>query len=158
MVGSQLKVDVHIDGLPALQLSLSRMERAANDLRWLWPYYKTAFHAVESRMFAAEGGESKWAPLSEAYAAWKAKNYPGPILTLTGVLRDSLTTDGDYSVFEPHAQWMAIGTSVPYANYHQYGTRKMPARPPLQIPRKYRGEFALAGRAASEEFRKAWGR
>ncbi|MCX7844361.1 MAG: phage virion morphogenesis protein [Candidatus Bipolaricaulota bacterium] len=106
------------------------------DLRPVWACIARDFHEVETRQFATEGGLGRpWPPLSPAYAAWKAKHYPGaPILVRTGRLRASLvgSTRDTVEVMEPHM--LRIGTRVPYALYHQTGTSRMPPRPPIVIP------------------------
>lgn len=102
----------------------------------------------EEQVFAREGkheGLSQWAPLSEQYARWKQLRFPGqPILTLTGRLRRSLASQTDDSVVEITDQRLRYGTAVEYAIYHQYGTRKMPKRPPLRISSALRRRIMIA--------------
>lgn len=108
------------------------------DLRPVWQIIAEDFRKIERRQFETEGGlwRSGWPALSPEYATWKARHYPGKkILELTGRLKASLTGKGPGSVEDlSHPDWMKIGTAVPYAIYHQTGTRRMPARPPLVIP------------------------
>ena len=53
-----------------------------------------------------------------------------PLLVRTGALRDSLTTPGAAgSVEELDGGSLTLGTRLPYAMFHQLGTRRMPARP-----------------------------
>ena len=85
-----------------------------------------------ARQFAQQGTPKRWAPLSKRYAAWKRANYGNlPKLVLTGAMRDSFT----YQV-TPHT--LRIESRVKYWTYHQTGTRKMPARPILNLTRKDR--------------------
>jgi len=93
--------------------------------------------AVEKN-FEAEGRDESgrtgtWEPLAPSTQKQRAR-YKGPalaahpILEYTGRLKQSLHTDhGPY-----HA---AVQTGVKYGVFHQTGTRKMPARPFLLIPK-----------------------
>jgi phage gpG-like protein len=75
-----------------------------------------------------------FAPLSPRYARYKAKHYPNaPILVRTGRLFRSLTTNTDDTIADIQPDHLTFGTRVPYALYHQLGTRKMPARPPIKL-------------------------
>jgi len=95
------------------------------------------FLKLEATQFATEGktGSGGWKALSPDYAAWKATNYPGAkILERDGWLRDSLTVkDAPFQIREITATEAVLGTNVPYGIYHQLGTRKMPARPPIEL-------------------------
>lgn len=73
-------------------------------------------------------GRGSWAPLSPGYAAWKSIYAPGqPLLVLDGALRD----ETDFETRESDRE-LEIDISAPfYWFYHQYGTVKMPARPPF---------------------------
>lgn len=80
-------------------------------------------------------GYGKYAPLSAAYAEWKARKFPGrPILVRTGRLRDSVTDatrPSKDTILVIKKDGMAHGSKVPYSGFVQDGTRKMPARPYL---------------------------
>lgn len=95
------------------------------------------FLKLEAQQFASEGktGSGGWPALSTKYASWKAINYPGAkILERDGWLRDSLTVrDAPFQVREITPTQATLGTDVPYGVYHQLGTRKMPARPPIEL-------------------------
>jgi len=75
-----------------------------------------------------------WPPLDLQYASWKASRYPGvPMMVQTGELKFRVThpqvslTDNNLIV------------SVPgdLAEWHQFGTRNMPARPLVFVPRNF---------------------
>lgn len=127
--------EVSIAGELQIQRLLDGIIYRGQDLRPVWQYIAEDFHQLEAQQFATEGGLGRpWPPLSPAYAAWKAKHFPGaPILVRTGRLRASLTgkTGDTVEVLEP--QILRIGTRVPYAIFHQTGTVKMPPRPPIVI-------------------------
>ncbi|RLG91053.1 MAG: phage virion morphogenesis protein [Candidatus Hecatellales archaeon] len=88
--------------------------------------------------FEAEGRDKTgathtWAPLAKSTQKRRAKykgeaNKAHPILEMTGRLKQSINTahGRDYA---------QVYTGVRYGVYHQTGTRKMPARPFMLIPR-----------------------
>jgi phage gpG-like protein len=83
---------------------------------------------IEARIkeqFKTEGeayGE-EWKPVKESYLRWKKKKgYSEKTLHRTTTLSQSFS-----SVIMPFQA--VIGTEVPYAIYHELGTRKMVARP-----------------------------
>lgn len=86
---------------------------------------------------AAEGayeGNPRFAPLAPRYARYKAKRYPNtPILTRSGRMRQSLTSITSDSIADITPTTLTYGAKLPYAIYHQTGTRKMPKRPPLKL-------------------------
>lgn len=68
-----------------------------------------------------------WAALSDKYATWKKKKWPGsPILRLTGEMQDT-------AIIKPKGEGFSV-TSKYYGVYNQFGTSKMPARPWVGIP------------------------
>jgi HK97 gp10 family phage protein len=78
-----------------------------------------------SRLFKTEGRSEgvEWAPLKEAYLKWKIKKgFSEKKLHKTATLAQSFNS----IVNETSA---VVGTPVPYSVYHEFGTRKMPARP-----------------------------
>lgn len=92
-----------------------------------------------SSQFKSEGralGET-WAPLKESYLKQKIKKgYSEKILHRTTTLAQSFTYRlKDFTSY--------IGTPVPYAVYHEYGTKKMPARPFMAPVAEYLKQAAL---------------
>jgi phage gpG-like protein len=93
---------------------------------------------VNGRQFREEGSveTGKWAPLSKDYGRWKARVRPGrKIMVFDGDLKRSMTVPGK-GIYIVRSTSMTVGTSVPYAIYHQKGTPMMPARPLIGAPRK----------------------
>ena len=69
-----------------------------------------------------------WAKLSPNYKIQKDKKYPGePILRATGAMQDT-------AKILPGSNGGFKAETLKYGAYHQFGTRKMPARPWLGIP------------------------
>lgn len=111
------------------------VERAAANItdygRYIFPKLTPIFEQAMERQFAAEGAGPRrghWSPLTEKYAEWKSRNFPGnPILQLSGRLKQALTQSSS-----PFARRVFSGdtfdfgtTGVPYATFHQLGTVKM---------------------------------
>ena len=114
------------------------------DLRPFWGSIAAVFSDREEYLFSS-GGAGNWPPLTDKYAAWKAKNYPGkPILSLEGPLKESLTpkfgktgssgAKNPHTVYEEKPSMLTIGTSWPYGVFHHEGIgRKKLKRPPIII-------------------------
>jgi phage gpG-like protein len=78
-----------------------------------------------------EPGGSPWAPLAPSTVKKKGHNI---ILFETGTLLGSLVTvGGPGNVSAVSSRGSIFGTDVPYAIFHDQGTSKMPARPPVGI-------------------------
>lgn len=92
--------------------------------------------ADEGRAFAHEEtvDGTPWAPLKPATIKRKGNDR---ILVEHGALIASLVTvGGPNNIAEVHPQELIFGTSDPKALFHQYGTSKMPARPPVGLSRE----------------------
>lgn len=116
--------------------AFSRFGENVKDLSPVWQVLADDFLKVERDQFVSEGqsGSGGWVPLSPGYAAWKAKHAPGrPLLVQSGKLRQSLTERGGEHIEEIRADSLRLGTEVPYAIYHQKGTRRMPARKLVEL-------------------------
>jgi hypothetical protein len=122
-------------------------------MRHIAPELNKLFNTTLKSRFAAEGVggpvSGKWAALSKDYGAWKRANYPGrKILTLRGHLREGLTNDASlYAWRQNNDVQFSFGTrGIPYAEFHQTGTRKMPVRPPFDFGGpKFDNAFRKAG-------------
>lgn len=95
-------------------------------------WYKELAKNFDTAGRHASGG---WAPLKPATVADKRRRgLDRRILHATLRLRRSLTQAGapdGIRVITAHSA--AIGTTVPYARFHQSGTSKMPRRRPLEL-------------------------
>jgi len=133
-----IKLTIALPGLQPLSVALSRLRTDISDWTTFWTQrFAPFFYQNVLQDFVLEGGQSgeSWAPLSPGYAAWKQRVAPGAgLLVRTGLLKSSLTRpDGPESVYRVTPTSLEIGTSVSYAMYHQMGTRRMPARPPMRV-------------------------
>lgn len=125
-------------GIANLQIGLSRLRTDIADWRPFWEAkFAPFFYRQNLENFVLEGAATggRWAPLSTAYAQWKARHFPNAgILVRSGALKASLLSQAaPGAIFRSMPQALEVGTSTPYGVFHQSGTRRMPARPPLRV-------------------------
>lgn len=119
-----------------LDRRLVRFGRAVGDMSGPLGDLADAVLAANAEQFDTEG-RGGWAPLSPAYARRKRAKYGDrPILVASGRLRASLTTSPDVRRVDRDS--MEVGSTVPYGVFHQRGTKRMPARPPVALPESFR--------------------
>lgn len=138
--GFPIQFSIQVPGAGALTTALSRYADKIDDFTPFWnEYFVPTWYSMMYIQYTSQGAATgqPWAPLSERYAAWKRKHYPGqPVGVLTGRAKGSLT-----SPFHPDSVVMkgrhsfAVGTDLNYPIYLQLGTRRMRARPPMRINR-----------------------
>lgn len=106
-------------------------DRAAN-LTPAWEVILKAILAGERARFETGAG---WAPLKPATVAQKqAEGMDNGILRRTQALMRSLTERGAAGQrLEVTPRSLLFGTDLKRAAYHQSGTARMPARPPLEL-------------------------
>lgn len=135
-----LALSVERSGLLTL-LHVGQGVRALADTDFV-PFFERVvepdFERIQLDQFASQGARGEggsWAPLSPAYAAAKARRFPGrPILEASGRMKGSLTQAGHPDSFRRITRTSyERGTSVPYASAHATGTSRMPARPPVGV-------------------------
>lgn len=135
-----MQIEYQTYGVSQLLAKFNRLEAQVKDWREAWAEIADDFYKVEQGQFSTQGGRGghAWAPLNPAYAKYKNARYPGrPILVRTGSLRDSLTgSSGPSSVNEQNPLEMRIGSNSKIGSYHFHGTRKMPARRPIDLTPK----------------------
>lgn len=114
-----------------VDVALVRFAGQLTDLGDFWRRYAAPklYRDILDNFESAGSGVGGWKPLSDDYAAWKEKHFPGaPILMQTGALKTSLTFDGEKpgkdGIFEAGKDGLVIGTAVGWAKYHQ--------RPPIE--------------------------
>lgn len=147
-----------LPGLQPLSVGLSRLRTAIADWTPFWTdRFAPFFYRMVQQDFVLEGGGSgsSWAPLSPAYAAWKASHYPGKgILVQSGALKASLADPNAVgAIFRTTPTSLEIGTSVPYALYHQLGTGRMPQRPPMRVNAAF---MSVMGKEMQKFVQDAW--
>lgn len=125
-----------------LDRTLADISERADDMRPVWDHLADRFVEMERRQFATQGAYASggWAPLSPAYARWKASRYPGQtILRREDELYDSLT-QRPLGVEVLTDSFMVIGSAVEHGAYHQRGDG-VPQRRPIEFPESERVEW-----------------
>lgn len=137
---------LEIAGEVQMDRGIDRFSHGVSDYRPIWPLVEDDFYAQVKDQFKSEGaaGGEKWQALTDEYAGWKAVKYPGkPILQRTGDLYKSLTSGSDpNAVKREERKTLTLGSSVPYAIYHQSpAPRKstLPRRPEIMLTEKFKG-------------------
>jgi phage gpG-like protein len=153
-----LELTIALPGLQSLTVGLSRYRADIADWSTFWrEKFAPFFYRWVLTDFVLEGGGSgaTWAPLSPAYAAWKAKHYPGTgLLVRSGALKASLAgPEAPQAIFRPTTTSLTIGTSVPYGLPHQTGTSRMPQRPPLRVNAAF---MQVVGKQLQLTIQEAW--
>lgn len=121
---------VTVFNLTPVERRLSLYGRRVSNYRSLWRKIASDVARAERFWFSSRG-EGRWPQLSPKYAAWKARNFPGrPILVRTEELKKSLT-QSTRLLSRSEFDVAILSSDVEYAKFHQTGTSKMPARPPL---------------------------
>lgn len=128
-----VNISVTVDGEAELERSITRFTADIKDFTPLWPEVIKEYQRIEADQFKTFGHGS-WAPLSPKYAAWKSQHYPGqPLLVRTGRMRSDFTTGSAKATMTHDSVSIAASSETSYWRYHQYGTSKMPARPPVDL-------------------------
>lgn len=146
---------------PSLVKLTTALERAGLELadvgKHILPKLTPALETSVTKQFDSRGSgpiTGAWAPLTEKYAKWKARKYPGkPILELTGALRAALTTSTDSKALRSTVgNSLSYGTKgIEYASAHQTGTPKMVQRPPFDFGPDFEKTIAQAAHDGARE-------
>jgi phage gpG-like protein len=131
-------LEVKTLGADAFVRGFNRYAMQVQDWRPAFESIYRSFVEIERRNFRSQGHPTEWRQLSDSYAAWKAKHYPGKkILQRTKQMHRSLTTTVESrqkdTIKEIEKLRAEFGTGLDRAYYHQHGTRNMPARPVVQL-------------------------
>lgn len=127
-------------GIPQFSRAFSRFGDAVEDFTEAFEQIADDFYEGEEHMFSSGGsGAGGWAPLAASTVARKGSS---EILVETGILEDSLTSrSGAFSRFDLRPKRLEMGTQVPYGIYHQTGTSRMPARPPVKLAEDQKSQW-----------------
>lgn len=130
-----MRFTYEVDGVVQFDRAFNRVSEHVSDLTPVWDRAEKAFYEIEREQFHSEGAAGrggKWAPLTRPYAKRKAERYGvKPILRAGDQLFESLTRRTGSTVLVKEPLEFAIGTSLPYAMFHQRGTSKMAKREPI---------------------------
>ena len=132
-----MRVEITVEGSNQLIASFAQVEKGL-DFRELgtWDAVASEFYKIEKEQFDSEGGagkSGKWKALKPEYAKRKQKKWGNvPILHASGEMMRSLTSrNAPGAVLEKTADELTLGTTIPYAGYHQRGGKRLPKRPPV---------------------------
>lgn len=127
-----IQITFDMGGVEVVKQQFATYGADVSDLTPAWTEIADDVQAQFALNMASEGAVfgHGWAPLQPNTIAERVrKGYgAGPILWRTGELGQSLSGDGGMAIKEVTPTSMTVGTSVPYATYHQTGTKKMPQR------------------------------
>ena len=129
-MAGDVRIQIDIDFNPDdLVDSVEDMRKRAKDFGPVFEKIRDELEEVWSNNFMTNGLPSGgWAPLDPGYASWKSVNFPGmPPMIRSGKLFSSLgNLRGTVNIIRDRSA--SFGTPVKYAEFHQYGTTKMPMR------------------------------
>ena len=130
-------MQVQIKTTPQLNTLMRNIEQLSENLTngFDWESLAPIVAEAADNIFASEG-RGGWPQLSEAYARWKARNFPGKgILDLTGAYRNAATQIGaPNNVITTTENSLTYGVEgLDYPVYHETGTDRMPARPVFDL-------------------------
>lgn len=114
---------------PVLKKAAERLERA-------WGENFTTMGMLSAKAML----KGAWAPLSPSYYAWKKVRYPmnaEQILVQTGNLLSMVTNASSMPGSNIEDQSMELVVPGRIARWHQFGTRNMPARPIVFVPKDF---------------------
>lgn len=114
------------------------------DLSPAWKVVIAYLRRATTEQFATQGGRSGsvWQPLTDRYARWKSRRYPGqPILRASDGLFRSLVEQTSDSIAEIAPQSLTYGTRRFYGRFHQRGDRPNPRRQFLAVTERDRSEI-----------------
>lgn len=119
---SGVVVNVRVIGAEQLIADLEGLEERSMDLTVPLKQSIQVMLASIDENFSAQGRPFPWAPLSPGYLRRKMRQgYSPNILQRTGRMMSSIVGVASKDRLE-------IGTAIPYAPFHQFGTRTMPMR------------------------------
>lgn len=149
----------YADNSEAVAKSLGDFQAAIANQEGALQQVADDFREMVAQQFATEGRAegTPWAPRESArVGADGVRPLRGerrsPLLVRTGALRDSLTRKGATGGIEAlDGQTLSIGSRLPYAIFHQLGTRRMPARPLIVLNDARAAKWTGFIRSAIEE-------
>ena len=121
-----MPVTISIRNRNQLERDLQRQISVLNDQTALWQTVIDNVLRPRIRETFASDGFGRWQP--------RVDNLPHPLLRKSGTLFRSLVqpgAPGNVDIRSEHS--LEYGTDIAYADYHEFGTSRIPARPYLQF-------------------------
>ena len=147
-------MQVQIKTTPQLNTLMRNIDQLSENLTqgFDWESLAPMVSEAADRIFASEG-HGGWPQLSEAYARWKARNYPDKgLLELTGAYRNAATQIGaPGNVITTTENSLTYGVEgLDYPSFHESGTNRLPARPVFDLLAEDEELFRAVTEAFSE--------
>lgn len=121
---ASFEVRIKMNGFQEVQTFFKGTMRRMNNVTV--PLKKAQLVMISSihKNFNFSGRPATWKPLSMSTMISKLKRglSPKPLIGRTGWLRNKVTAE------TVGRNKLVVGSSVPYASYHQYGTKRIPKR------------------------------
>ena len=121
-----MPVTIQIRNRQELDRELQNVVSVLNDQTAMWDtIIRNVLVPRIRETFLSEGG-GRWAPRQDSL--------PHPLLRKSGTLFRSLVQPGargNVDIRSPHS--LEYGTDIAYADYHEFGTSRIPSRPYLQF-------------------------
>lgn len=128
------EIHIKVSGIQEIVLFIDRLIKKSSDLRVPFQQFQSVWFDSIAANFAAGGDPVDWPALSPAYEARKSVTYPGqPMMRATDQLYESLTSQTSDTIWYAGPKSIQFSTRVPYFEFHQQGTSRMPARPVLTL-------------------------
>lgn len=131
-----VRVRTSVSGTQSVNRYFDGMLRRSADFRQIFRWAQRELEEANRENFATHGAASgrPWMPLDNEYARWKLGNYGAkPIMIREGDLYQELT----FLRGRPNDignRSATFGTDLPYAKFHQAGTRNMARRTIVFVP------------------------
>lgn len=140
-----MRIVIEAFGHQVMSRQLRTVSDRASDLRPAFEEAHERFREIMQVRFATGGGppSGPWAPLKKSTVERKARLGLDPrVLHATLRLRTSLTKlRGTGGTLQMNKDGLTMGSKVPYGRFHQTGTRRMVARPPVGLSTQDRREL-----------------
>lgn len=142
-----MRLELEAFGDVQFSREILRVGANAEDMRPAFNEVHDTVRDAEKKQFSTEGRafSGGWKPLAPSTVKYKAAHQLDPrILHATLRLRTSLTTShGRDHVFRATKDEMFVGTRVPYARWHQLGTKdgRLAQRRPFELDEAVRREI-----------------
>lgn len=119
-------INVRFDGLRQIDIFIGNLEQELLDFRPLWSRLLDRVVIAEIKRVFASDGRGRWAP--------RRDSLPHPLLRKSGRLYRSLTQPGGPENINRQTRTrLEFGTDVPYADVHERGSGRVPARPVIGL-------------------------
>jgi len=140
-----IRFSLNTFGVEKLDFALAGLTAQIGDWREVWPKVSDKLAEIEHQLFesaGAAGEHGRWPDLKPSYARAKERKWgQAAPLQASGRLRTTLAGQSSEGINRHEPLLLRWGTEVPYAVFHQAGTRKMPARRLLDFTEEDRQEF-----------------